>query len=275
MLPYKTAIVVLNYLNYKDTIECVDSIIANRYNTAGVVIVDNGSGNDSYKVLKNEYGSNKDIHVIKSKRNIGYAKGNNIGIDYARKYLGAQFVLIVNNDTIFTDENYIDKLLKAYKKDVGCIGGRIILKDNTDQGVYFEYVSAYNVFFWLVNERSKMSGSSFDFPINKGEPQKILHGSAILLTPDFFRYYKGFYPKTFLYGEEAILYYMCKCKNLKQVYIPETAIYHKEDQSSIMSFNNDIEVANTYQYQSRKQVLKWAIRWEFTKRIRKWKSEQI
>lgn len=47
----KISIVVLNYLNYVDTIECVDSILEMKYKFEGIIIVDNNSKNKSYRVL--------------------------------------------------------------------------------------------------------------------------------------------------------------------------------------------------------------------------------
>lgn len=254
------AIVILNYLNYKDTIECVDSILKNKYAIKGVVVVDNGSTNNSFNIISDKYIGNKDIHILKSQKNLGYAKGNNLGISYARKRLSAEFVLVVNNDTVFGEEDYLDKLLSKYHKGIGCIGSKIILKNGIEQAEYSECISAKDTFWSLVNLRSQRDGSSFDFCCNEDGWTYILHGSAILLTPDFFKYYEGFYQGTFLYGEEAILYYMCKCKGIQQLYVPEASIYHKEDQSSIMSFNNDSEIMEKYVYQSRKYVLFWALK---------------
>ena len=53
----KLGIVILNYLNYKDTIECVNSILNMGYPVEGIVIVDNHSENDSFKILKTNTGN--------------------------------------------------------------------------------------------------------------------------------------------------------------------------------------------------------------------------
>lgn len=256
----RVAIVVLNYLNYKDTIECVDSVLNYDYKIEGIVVVDNGSENNSFEELKAKYKYVDTVFVIKSKKNQGFAKGNNLGIDFARKNLKAEFVLVVNNDTIFTDPEYIEKLLSRYKRGVGCLGSKIVLKNGLEQSEYTDYISVKDTLGYLINTFSSKCGSSFDFGTSNGALVKMLHGSAIMFTPDFFEFYKGFYPRTFLYGEEAILYYMCQLKSLEQVYVPETSILHKEDQSSIMSFSNDASVINAYQYRSRKYVLLWALR---------------
>lgn len=252
------AIVILNYLNYEDTIECVDSILDMQYAICGVVVVDNGSENQSYEKLKDKYNNYNNIVVISSGANLGYAKGNNVGITYARRYLNADYVLAVNNDTIFTDKNYIDGLLSNYSKGVGVLGSKIVLK-NGEQGPLVRYKGLKATLYHYINELSYHCGSCFDFIINKKKPVVVLHGCSLMFTPDFFKSYKGFYKKTFLYGEEDILYYMCRCKGLRQIYVPEVQIFHKEDMSSLMSFKNDSSVFRQYSFQSEK----YAIWWEF------------
>ncbi|MCI8505908.1 MAG: glycosyltransferase family 2 protein [Lachnospiraceae bacterium] len=258
---YRLAIVVLNYLNYEDTIECVDSILKMQYPICGIVIVENGSHNASLRILKKTYKDIEQIRIIKSRKNRGYARGNNIGIIYARKHLKAEYVLIVNNDTVMIDKNYVKGLLNKYEPGVGVIGSRILLKNNKEQPPMLCYLGVRDSIFRYVNRLSEKYGSNFDFPETEGKPAYILHGCTLLFTPDFFRRFQGFYKRTFLYCEEAVLYLMCQYKGLRQVYVPEVKIYHKEDQSSLMSFQNDKTVLNKYTVQSQKYVIWWAVKY--------------
>lgn len=267
----RVAVVVLNYLNYKDTIECVDSILNMQYDICGVIIVDNGSDNNSVDKLRKKYKGTKGIHLIASKINKGYARGNNLGIDYARKKLEAEFVLVVNNDTVFIDKNYVKGLLDKYEIGVGVIGGRILVKDKKEQPPIMYYLGLRDLVLRYIDTLSLQCGSNFEFPVNQGEKTVILHGCALLFTPDFFQQYKGFYKRTFLYEEEAILYLMCVYKGLCQVYVPEVKIYHKEDQSSLMSFQNDKLVMEKYAFES----LKYVIWWEVKNQIKSWWTKFI
>lgn len=264
----KIAIVILNYLNYEDTIECVESILSMRYSICGVVIVDNGSDNNSYQILKARYNKKNRIKVISSGANLGYAKGNNIGIAYARKYLHADFVLVANNDTIFIDRFFIEGLLKEYQPGVGVLGGRILLKDNNEAVRGISYRGFKTSIPRYINRLSRQHGSSFDFPVAEGSPITTLHGCALLFTPDFFNKYRGFYKRTFLYNEEIILYYMCMGKNLRQVYVPDVCIFHKEDMSSLMSFQNDPSIHSKYSLQSEKYAIWWEVKYYVYKLLR-------
>lgn len=256
---YNVAIVILNYLNYEDTVECVNSILEMQYDISGIVVVDNASDNGSYGFIKKAFKQNKEIHVIKSHKNLGYARGNNLGITYARQKLCAEFVLVVNNDIVFTDREYILKMMGEYKKGVGVIGSKIVLNGSDIQPQMMGFLGLRDCLCRYVNRISETCGSCFDFPVNQGKSVQILHGCALLFTKDFFDKYKGFYPGTFLYMEEHILYLMCELKHLRQAYCQDTEIYHKEDQSSMLSFGNDISVKKFYFSKSEKHVLMWRL----------------
>ncbi len=255
----KVAIVILNYLNYPDTIACLDSIKKLSYPLCGVVIVDNGSANDSCVELHSKIKKMRDVCLIRAKKNVGYARGNNIGIDYARKRLGAEFVLVINNDTIFIQSDYIERLLASYRKNVAVIGSKILLKDGIQLPCYVSYGVRDCVFQYL-NMISASHGACFSFEISEHKKDYMLQGSALLFTPYFFKFYSGFSPRTFLYGEENILYFMCKCKGLRQKYAGSAEIYHKEDQSSELSFGNDQDIIQKYIRQSWKYVIWWSLR---------------
>lgn len=78
----KVGVVILNYINYQYTITCVNSFLKQRNVDLEIVIVDNGSKNESYRILNSTFKDFKNIKIIKNKSNKGYAKGNNIGISY-------------------------------------------------------------------------------------------------------------------------------------------------------------------------------------------------
>ena len=66
------------------------------------MIVDNGSSNNSGKLIDSKYKDMSNIHVILLKDNLGFAKGNNIGFQYAKKELNCDFICMLNNDTILS-----------------------------------------------------------------------------------------------------------------------------------------------------------------------------
>lgn len=261
----KISIVLLNYLNYADTLECVNSILEMEYELNGIVIVDNHSSNESFKILYKTYAQNDKIIVVQAGKNYGFAKGNNIGIRIARERFGSDFIFVANNDILFTKKNYFDKLLENYSDGVGVIGSEIHTKGNHLQKRYSIPITLHeNLVLYkrdFLRKYTKSTGVSL--PSRPWPRVMALHGCALLLTPDFFKYYRGFYERTFLYREEEILYFMCKKYDLEQRYVRDTYIYHKEDKSSELSFHNDVKVRSSYVLQSRKYVLWWIVKDKF------------
>lgn len=256
----RVAIVVLNYLNYKDTIECVDSIKCLSYPIVGTIIVDNCSKNDSVKKLGDRYGDCTDITIISTEKNIGYAQGNNIGIGYARRKWNAEYILVINNDTIITDEYYVDKFLSVSKRDVGIIDGKVRCRNGRlnkrfSIGMTIPALACRYLGMQCVSWNFEGIGLKLMECGKKGAPKKgFPQGCALMFTPAYFRFYSGFCPWTFLYLEEAILYIMLERAGLKRAYASDAVIFHKEDMSSQLSFRNDNKQKNRFEISSMKYV---------------------
>src|SRR5271169_3428718 len=100
----KLATVILNWNGKSDTLACLESLPEDHL----VIVVDNGSTDDSVEAISQTF---PDVILLKTGENLGYAGGNNVGIEYALKH-GADLVLLLNNDTV-VDREFIPSLLKA------------------------------------------------------------------------------------------------------------------------------------------------------------------
>ena len=265
----KVAVVILNYMNYQETFTCVDSVLKQKNIKFQVIVVDNGSLNESYTALKQKYADNGLVHVIRTRKNYGFAKGNNIGIKYARDRFKTDFVLVINSDTEMIDEQYISVLISHYHRNVGIIGSEILLRNRKKQKPYFEYVDFPYTLFYYVTFLNEVYGLSIlkknvEKFMRKSHREQVLHGCAFLLTPAFFKEYDGLYSKTFLYAEEILLYILCRRACLQQVYTSDTRIFHKEDQSSKYLFQNRNSAKTKYILKSYKYVV-WESFKDYTK----------
>lgn len=243
----KVAVVVLNYMNYKETINCIDSILKQKNIEIEIVIVDNGSPNESYKELGKKYRNNNLVHIIKASQNYGYAKGNNIGIRYAKEKCPSDFILLLNSDTELIQEDYISILISKYKENIAVISGRIIQQRGEVQERYYEYVNFPDTLYFylqlffdyyglpLLSNKCKQT-------LKKKDKTEVLHGSCLMLTPSFFKHYKMLYHRTFLYSEEVLLYIYCNNAGITQMRVEEAVLLHKGKQSSKYLYgNNDSE----------------------------------
>ncbi len=96
------------------------------------MVVDNGSNDDSYDILKSYFGRTPHVTLKKLKKNLGFAKGNNAGIRYARTQLGAENCFVCNSDVVF-DETLFEELLASAEAGVGVISPTIYNADYNPQ----------------------------------------------------------------------------------------------------------------------------------------------
>lgn len=247
--------VILNYLAYWETEKCVASILKKQMQVKHIVIVDNGSSNDSFKILSGKFIGNKKVTVLRAHRNYGFAKGNNIGIRYAKTVLKAEYVMLLNSDIVIMEEQFLDKLLKVETSNTAVISSRILLPDGTGKLLTNAAYSVKDILFTCI-------GFYVHSPVvlkllNKlkdGKKIKRVNGCVFLLTPAFFSKYDGLYPYTFLYCEEHILTLMIDKVGLCTGFADDAIIFHNENQSAKILFNDYDEERNR---QNRKSSWHW------------------
>jgi GT2 family glycosyltransferase len=91
----KLSVVLVNYRGWHDTLECVASLRRLDYAPLELIVVENGSPDDSRERLRGLDG----VRVIALERNLGFAGACNLGMREARAG-GAEFVWLLNNDTL-------------------------------------------------------------------------------------------------------------------------------------------------------------------------------
>lgn len=91
----KLAVILVNYRGWRDTLACVESLRVSDYSPLDIIVVENGSPDESYARLQDLAG----VHLIKLERNLGFAAGCNVGMRAARAR-GAEFIWLLNNDTV-------------------------------------------------------------------------------------------------------------------------------------------------------------------------------
>jgi GT2 family glycosyltransferase len=216
----KVAIVVLNWNNYRDTMECLLSLQEVRYSPLDIIIVDNGSQDDSGVRLKGEFRRHT---FLFTRANLGFTGGNNLGIRYALEH-GAENVLLLNNDTVVSP-NFLDILVAYGKTDsTAGISGPKIYYYNEPQRIW----STGGYFKKL---KGSMSTLGFN-KIDRGEytnaaEADFISGCAIMIRKDVFQTI-GFLDETFFhYAEEADFCLRAKEYGFKVVFVPDSVIWHK------------------------------------------------
>lgn len=119
--------VVLNFNGWQETLNCIDSLLAQSYSKFHILLIDNGSADDSLKKLDHFNGHDK-ITFIKNPINDGFAGGVNIGIRYAIEH-GFPLISLINNDA-FLSTDWLTILVDTLnKKKVSCATGLLLTSD--------------------------------------------------------------------------------------------------------------------------------------------------
>ena len=250
------AIVILNYMSCQETVEYIDSIGKFYPDIPRIIIVDNGTPEKKLNFLKIIVNKNSRISLHEIGENLGFAKGNNIGIKIALSE-GYKYIVCSNNDILFTEGNVLEKLYyDLIKYNAAVVGPSIINLKGQNQNPLlierpnkkqFKRIAKGHSLFRILGAqlikkpemrkrikdilRLKTNIDSHDAK-NTSSYVYALHGSFLMFGPLFLKHYDGFDPSTFLYGEELILGEMLLKKELKAYYDSEVCILHKEDKTS-------------------------------------------
>ena len=123
-------IVVLNWNGKEDTLACLESLQRVRTPEHQVLVVDNGSEDGSEEAIRAAYPG---VPLLQTHANLGFAGGNNRGIEWALEH-GAQYVLLLNNDTL-VEADFLERMMRAMHADeqVGIVGASIAYADSPDR----------------------------------------------------------------------------------------------------------------------------------------------
>ncbi|WKY46449.1 glycosyltransferase [Eubacteriaceae bacterium ES3] len=266
----KLAYVILHYLAGKDTIECAKSILSatieSEHETI-IIIVDNGSTNESYFEIQKAFTCNKQVILLHSDENIGFARGNNIGFCYAKRTYQADFIVQLNNDTIVRQKDFNEVIIRKFdEKQYSVLGPDIMTADGFHQNPGSKQTWNYKeLMLYVIKKRVRIALSyiHMDFLLSKAiESVKeiyhvesctgdvlntILHGACFVFSPLFISQFDGLYEETFLYWEEDILKLQADFYGFVMLYSSELYIYHKEDiATNMVKGSTDIKTRRKY-----------------------------
>ena len=247
----KLGVVVLNYNNYSDTIECVNCFLKQKDINMNIVIVDNCSSNNSIEVLQNEYGNNPIIKILKNKSNLGYAKGNNVGIRYLLKNQ-YNMIFISNPDIKLTKNDICLELLNSYynmpNNNYGVLTPLILNRDGSLDS-YVKYKKSFLILRIIkkilqingfkIKDSKKSSNVNYKETITTLNNYYAVSGSGFVLTPNFFKYYNCLYPETFLYFEEWGTILLLHKANLSSHFVETNTVIHTGGTSTPVSSNSN------------------------------------
>ena len=264
----KIVFVVLQYKGYYETENCVLSI--KKYidiDDYKIIIVDNCSPDDSFVKIKNKYENDEKILITKTDKNLGFANGNNFGIEIALNKYSPEYVVVLNNDTELMYGPFTSVIEKKYSETgFSILGPMVLSRDGKCDSNPIRYglqdvdsirheikhfnrhllinkiglSKLYNYYMMRKYEHKRRTTES-DNKIFKDQTDVRLNGCFLVFSPNYFKYYNGFDTGTFMYFEEAILQLMLRKHNLIGLYTPDIRVFHYECASTFHSFNESKE----------------------------------
>ena len=221
MINSKVAVIIVNWKKYDITSICIESILNSTNSNFKIILVDNESDNKKVKNFKYR----DEIKIIQNKKNEGFSKANNIGIDYALKN-NYDYTILINNDTI-VEKNLIEVLLKTAQAKNFSVVQPLILKYSGKE--IWNAGGRINYFFGNFITRKKV-GNSLN---SSHELTEWLTGCCCLFKTKIFKEIGKLDESFFAYYEDVDFSLRLKKHGYKIGFTSKTHIYHYESFSSI------------------------------------------
>jgi len=215
-------VLILNWNGKSLTIDCVESVLKSDYTNFRVLVIDNGSTDGSADAIRMRFGSRTEI--IENKKNLGYASGFNVGLEYAFDTKNSDYCLVMNNDTVI-DQSAISEFVKVAESDekIGFVTGKVYFFDHPN---VFQTVGMH---MHAVRWRGDHIGRK---EIDTGQYDEICErffadDVCTLVRRALYTDTGGYNPLFFLQSEETDWQARAKNHGYKIVYTPHAKVWHK------------------------------------------------
>ena len=220
---YDISIITVNYNGVADTCALIDTIPFDEYSLE-VIVVDNASRQDEASIISQRY---PQVKAIRSLRNLGFAGGNNLGIQAAR----GKYLFLVNNDTVLTGKRFFEPLIARLESDdkIGMVCPKIRFAWGTHPIQFAGYTPLSPI---TLRNRSIGFGEEDCGQYDTPHPTPYAHGAAMMVKREAVERV-GMMPECyFLYYEELDWSMMFRRAGYDIWYEPASTIYHKESQTT-------------------------------------------
>ncbi|WP_436666063.1 glycosyltransferase [Latilactobacillus sakei] len=223
--------IVLNYMNYKQTISCADNLVQSGIDK--IIIVDNASGNDSVNKLNEYFVDNKKIHIVLNEKNSGYAKGNNVGLRFIEEIYGISdnnIIYIINPDSVVT-KNIVDSIADFISKTPGA-GAVTTLINNGVKSAWHHMKPGRAFLFniweirWILGKMGIYEEVFYELNSDFSQPVDVVMGGFFGIGQSTFKMIDYFDEGTFLYYEEEALYARLKNYNIQNYLLNNLSFTH-------------------------------------------------
>jgi len=224
------SIIIINYNGLKETCELLETLPLED-ESLEVIVIDNASRENEAARIEQQFPR---VTVVRSKKNLGFAGGNNLGIQAAH----GKYLFFINNDTLLEVRGekseardvfrpLIDRLESSEKIGMVCPKIRFSWGNNPIQYTGYTPLSRFTL-----RNRSIGFGETDHGQYDLPHPTPYAHGAAMMVKREVIEK-AGMMPECyFLYYEELDWSMMIRRAGYDIWYEPAVTIYHKESQST-------------------------------------------
>lgn len=226
MHPPKTCAIIVSFNGAADTVACVQSLIESVV-PVGIVVVDT-TPNDPQLGIALEFAPM--VTLVRASENVGFGRGNNLGIEWALNNISCEYIFLLNNDAVIYPES-IKRLedAMAVEDGVGIMAPRIAYLDDPGK-------------LWYGGGEIDWRRSSAVAPgFNRSANTKLAmterdvtfaSGCALFVRASVFLQLGGFDPRFFMYEEDLELCLRAVESGIRIRYNPHSLVLHRAQGSS-------------------------------------------
>ncbi len=229
------AIIILNWKQPQLTVDTIDSVLKIKHSNFEykIILVDNGSPDNSLDIFKEKYLKNNHVKLLNTKSNLGYAGGNNFGINYAlkNKY---DYLMVLNND-VLVDPMFAQELVGQLKR-YDIVGPKIYFAPGFEYHKNRYQKNDLGKVIWSMGGQvdwDNIYGSNIDIDkIDHGQFNEIntnidfISGCCFLAKNEVFKKIGNFDENYFMYMEDVDFCHRAKLNGFSLACIPKSYIWH-------------------------------------------------
>lgn len=227
-----------------------------------IIVVDNNSQDESVQMLLDLEKQWNNLHIFLSKKNLGFGKGSNFGLEKSK----GKYILYLNSDVIVADIDFRDLIkLMEMQRDIGALTVKVILPTGEiDPASHrgfptlwrsFTYFSGLEKLSKNIPILNKLFGGYHLINLNLNEIHEIdvLTGAFLFTKREIVNTFGGFDKDYFAYGEDIEMAFQIKKMGYKIIYYPLWKVLHLKSASGLKKEDAKIkEETSFYFYDSMK-----------------------
>lgn len=254
------SIIIVSFNTKKITEKCLINLKSNlkKYPLSyQVIVVDNGSKDESVLMLKKMSENWKELKLVESKKNLGFGKANNLGMKYAK----GKYILYLNSDAIVEDIDFRDLIeVLSSNSDIGALTVKVVLPGGQiDPASHrgfptiwrsFTYFTGLERLFINVPVLSRIFGGYHlvDLNLNEIHEIEVPTGAFLFLKREIVEKIKGFDKDYFAYGEDIEMAWQIKKLKLRIIYYPLWTVLHLKSMSGFKKNDEKIKKKTSFYF---------------------------